>query len=639
MSFSRLTAPHLAALYQKAASVYGDLPAFATRRRRKQWEPLSFRELYDRGAALATALMDLGVDVRQPVGLLGENRREWIEADYAVQLCGAYDVPRGADVTDNEIAFILHHSGSRVTFVETPDLARRVLRIRGQGRVEDLEHLVLMTGRWGGDGPVHHWDDLVERGQQAREAGDRRVEERVDQVKPDDLFTLIYTSGTTGEPKGVMLTHANMISQVETIPLDISPTDRVLSLLPVWHIFERVFEMLSISCGGCTYYTSVRHLADDMVDVEPTFMGSAPRLWESLHERILKRVRQAHPVRRALFYTARWLSRHYHHSLTYLRNQHLRLSPEPPWRRALFCPVHALRWLLLLPWYGFFNAAVLEPIRLVAGGSLKGTVSGGGALPREVDLFFNTIGIQVLEGYGLTETTPVLAVRTPSKPIIGTVGPLIRDTRLRIVSPGDGRVLYPDPSAPGEGRGRVGEIVVRGPQVMKGYYRNRKATEQAIRNGWFHTGDLGCFTTNDCLAITGRFKETIVLRSGENVEPGPIEMRLRQSQWIDQCIVVGQDQPWLAALIVPKNHEELDAPGSRQELEKRIEWDIREMISSAHGFKPRERIRDFVVLDDPFEVGEELTNLHKLKRHVVLERHAKTIEAIYLRKGTHSDVE
>ncbi|MBE0584270.1 MAG: AMP-binding protein, partial [Desulfofustis sp.] len=407
---NRISAANLAELYCKAAEYYDGLPAFATRIAPLRWEPVSFRDLYDRGLDLATGLIDIGVEAREHIGLFSDNRLEWIVADYGVQLCGAADVPRGRDVTDDELVFIINHAEIRVAFVETELLAERVRLLRPH--LTGLQEIILLDPDGKAGRGTHSLQDISGRGANLRARGDRRAEERIAGIRSDDLFTLVYTSGTTGQPKGVQLTHANMISQVQLIPDKHCCTDRVLSILPIWHIFERVFELFTISCGTCTYYSTTRTFAEDLKNVEPTFMGSAPRLWEKLHERILKSIREAHPVRRALFRIAYFLARHYKESVYFLTDRNLRLQPQPVWKRMLYVPFHAVRWLILVPWYGFFNVAVLERIRQAAGGALTVTVSGGGALPLEIDRFFNYIGIAVHEGYGMTETSPIIAVRT-----------------------------------------------------------------------------------------------------------------------------------------------------------------------------------------------------------------------------------
>jgi long-chain acyl-CoA synthetase len=392
----RIQTENLALLYREAAARFNAMPAFATRETALSWKPVSYAELYEQGLNLATGLIELGVKARDHIGLFGDNRFEWILSDYAVQLSGAADVPRGRDVTDEELVYIIDHAGIEVTFVETEELQYRVLGLKD--RLPSLREIILLDPKGKTLKGSRSLNEVYELGRSLREKGDRRTEERILGVKPDDLFTLIYTSGTTGRPKGVMLTHANMISQIRNLPGHHNCTDRIISVLPIWHIFERVMEMYTISFGGCTYYSSILNLGEDMSNVEPTFMASAPRLWEKMHERILKNIKSSHPVRQVLFHIAYFLSRQYTVSQYFITNKNLKMKPQPLWKRILFMPFHLIRWTIVLPWYGFFNAAVLERIRLGAGGSLKATISGGGALPIHIDRFFNFVGIPVLEG-------------------------------------------------------------------------------------------------------------------------------------------------------------------------------------------------------------------------------------------------
>jgi long-chain acyl-CoA synthetase len=636
MMDNRILAENLAELYREAAVRYEELPAFATRNKELEWHPVSFRDLYERGLNLATGLIDLGVKAREHIGLFGDNRFEWILADYGTQLCGAVDVPRGRDITEEEMVYIVNHAQIKVAFVETRQLLRQVQKLKKE--LPKLKEIILLDPVADAPSGVHRLDDIINIGAALRAKGDRRSEKRIGDIKPGDLFTLIYTSGTTGKPKGVMLTHANMMSQVKVIPISLTCTDRVLSILPIWHIFERVFEVFTISCGVCTYYSNIRHLADDLRNVEPTFMGSAPRLWESLHQRILKRVSAAHPMRRVLFHTAYFLSRQYKNSLFFLFGRELRLQPASTLKRVLLSPLHLLRWLIVTPFYGFFNVAVLEPVRLSAGGSLKATISGGGALPVEIDRFFNYVGIPVLEGYGMTETSPVIAVRLEDHIVIGTVGPALEHTHIRIMDLETGDVIYPNPKLTHEGRGQRGEIWVKGPQVMKGYYREPEKTGETIRNGWLNTGDLGMITFNDCLKILGRSKATIVLLSGENLEPSPIEMRLTQSPYIEHCMVVGQDKKYIGALIVPSlegfrsngtEAENLEELAKNPDVKKVIQNEIKKMISTSQGFKRFELIQDFRLIGKDFKVGDELTNLYKMKRHIITDKYAALIDEMY----------
>ena len=632
----RIIKENLALLYQKAADKFGALPAFAIRKSALDWKPVSYRELYRQGLDLATGLIDLGVQAREHVGLFGDNRFEWMLSDYGVQLCGAADVPRGRDVSDNELCYIIDHAFIKVAFVETDELQKKITRLRD--KLPALREIILLDPDVSPLKGVRRLKDVCEHGSKLREKGDRRAEERIAGIEPDDLFTLIYTSGTTGQPKGVMLTHANMISQIKNIPGCHNMNDRLLSVLPIWHIFERVIEMYTISFGGCTYYSGIQTLAEDMRNVEPTFMASAPRLWEKLHEKIIKGVKASHPVRQVLFHIAYFLSRQYNVSTYFITNKNLKFKRQAWWKRILFLPFHLVRWVIVLPWYGFFNAAVLERIRLGVGGSLVATISGGGALPIHIDKFFNYMGIPVLEGYGMTETSPVISVRSIDDLVVGTVGPPIPETEIRIADPETGEILYPNDNLPYGGISQRGEILVSGPQVMKGYYRDEELTANTIRNGWLHTGDLGIITHNNCLKILGRSKATIVLSSGENVEPEPIEMRLQQSHFIDHCMLIGQDKKHLGALIVPALTEFQQAgfsEGSLEELaanpetHKVIRNEIYRMTSESNGFKRYELVREFRLLTRNFEIGRELTNLFKIRRHEVESKFNHEIGEIY----------
>ena len=630
----RIRARHLAELYRLAAERYGSLPAFVTRQRDLSWMPLSFEALYKRGRAIGAGLIALGAKVRDPVGLFSDNRVEWILADAGIQLAGNVNTPRGVDLTDGELVHIVNHSGMKIAFVENSQMARRCIDLREQ--MPDLQALIQLEPTESPQAGVQGLDEVEALGRERLERGSSEVDDRSAGISGEDLFSLIYTSGTTGTPKGVMLTQANIMSQVDCVPLDLSCTDRALSILPVWHIFERMLEVLSISGGVGTYYTSARHFAEDIKQVEPTFMGSAPRLWESLHHRIMSGVSKAHPLRRVLFQIALFLGRHYRENRSILRGEDLRLQPRPRWRILPGKALAALKCLVLLPFFGFFNAAVLETVRQKAGGGLRATISGGGALSPEIDRFFNAIGIPVLEGYGLTETSPVLAVRTLGHLVCGTVGPPIPQTELRIVDIETGKGLFPDPDDPDGGRGRRGEIHVRGPQVMRGYYKDPATTSAVLGDdGWFRTGDLGMMTFNDSLKILGRSKATIVLSNGENVEPEHIEMRLKLEALIAECVVVGQDGKHLCALILPDLNACRDAgfaAGSLADLvrdpnlRKRMQTEIRAAMANPSEFKRFEVIHDFRFLEKPLEVGLELTNLHKLKRHAIQERYASLIE-------------
>jgi len=629
-------AANIADLYRLAAVVYGDFPAQAHRGKSADFQTRSYRELYDTACALGTAFIWLGLQARQHVAIVSDNRPEWMLCDAAVLLCGAADVPRAADTTEQEISFIVAHSDAVLLIAENKTVLQRVLAVRAA--LPKVKHIVLLEGEPPEGSAVHKLTDLLERGRHLRATGDRVIEERLAGIKGEDLFTIIYTSGTTGEPKGVMLTHDNMLSQARLLPFDLTPGDRILSILPVWHSYERVFEMVTVSHGSCTYYTSLRAVGEDLRKVRPTWMASAPRLWEGLYSRILQNVSQAPPLRRVLFRFAYHCSREYQSAWFFLTGRRLDLHGRslPQSLRLAVLSIGQL-FLYALP-HKILDALVLKKLRGVVGGKFRGTVSGGGALPPHIDEFFNYIGIPVLEGYGMTETSPVLAVRTWRKLVIGTVGPFWPRTEIRIVDPADGKVIYPSGLAGRGGRGCKGEIQAKGPQVMKGYYKNPGATAKVLRDGWMNTGDIGMVTFNDCLKILGRSKETIVLLSGENVEPVPIEAQLLESRFIEQCLVVGQDEKNLGALIVP-SVEALQAQGfpvsdlssaeNNPRVTELINAEVRRLVSRDQGFKPFEFVLAWRFVPKAFEVGDELTATFKPKRHVITGKYSRLIDEMY----------
>ncbi len=750
----RIVSATLAEIFLQAGERWDSRPAFFTRSREGNFQAVTYRAWCDRALSLATALIELGVAARDHVGLLSDNRFEWILADAAVQFCGAADVPRASDSSDAEIVAILKHADIKVLFVENRGLLSRLESLHNE--LPQLTHIIVME-----DENLHSYSTtaancrvapvlaasctlstllsctpetpdtssaaaamdtssaflpprilslqaLEADGKRLRSLGDRSVEERISQIQPEDLFTIIYTSGTTGPAKGVQLTHRAICSQIKNIPLDVlqNSTDaancavgpvlalssafsrllrcvpsapctslasarsarrfttiglrskpsnnyelstsnfsasheqeRALSILPVWHSYERVFEMLLITEGASLYYTSVRHLARDLVTVKPTVMASAPRVWEALYEKIMARVAQESVLKKNLFAIACWSASQVRSAARFFRGEELLLEKRAQLQSWSLGLQRFLQWGLGIIPFLILDPLILKNIRKSLGGAFRSTISGGGALPPHIDAFFQEVGIRVFEGYGLTESCPVLAVRTMRSFVLGTVGPPLPETEIKIVDLVSGEILYPDSSRADRGRGRRGEICARGPQIMKGYYKDPEGTARVLQNGWLHTGDIGLMTFNDCLKIVGRCKETIVLLNGENVEPLPIESKLLESSLIEQCMVVGQDQKQLGVLIVPSlaglAERGISAASFSELLEQEkkmtalFQEEIRYLVSAAHGFKSFERIGPWRLIPKAFEVGEELTPTYKLKRHVIEHRYGELIEKMF----------
>lgn len=509
-------------MFIQSTEKYGDRPVFWSKGEDKEFHPTSYKQLYDMGIALAEALIHLGLKAREHIGVLADNRLEWMIADYAVQLSGAANVPRGVDVTESELEYILHHSEAKIVFIENDKMLEKYNKVKS--KLPKVETIVIMDKASAAKGKhIHKIYDLIEEGKALRAKGSKKAEKRIEEIKPDDLFTLIYTSGTTGMPKGVMLMHSNMIHQmVHVVPMlltDIKSTDSMLSILPIWHIFERVNEYGAISRGIQTYYTKVSDLKNDLTKAKPSFMGSAPRVWESVYTGIYNKVndpKQTPPIRRGLFKLAYFFSKHYNASKRFLNglevdyeNRNILKSFAIGTKSLIVLlltgpftiSAMAILAYLTLPAYGirlpgwlFFtiaglglifnaktlDAIVLSKIRAATGGRLKGSLSGGGALQSHVDNFFNDIGMLVLEGYGMTETSPVISVRPFLKPIIGSVGFLVPKSEL-VIKDENGNVLthIDDKFEVLAGKlGQKGIIFVKGPQVMKGYYKNPEVTKK-----------------------------------------------------------------------------------------------------------------------------------------------------------------
>ncbi len=623
---------NIATLFQEISNRFRDRPAFGTRDENKRFVTRSFGETREMVMNLACALVDTGLEFGEHVGLICDNRYEWIIADLAVILSGAADVPRGTDVTDHDITYILNHAEVRILFVENESVLEKIRK--NSTSLPGIKTIVLIEGKSETDKNILKFNDLLKKGEKLRASGDRRVEERISRIQGGDLFTLIYTSGTTGAPKGVMLTHDNMLSQYRNTPVPVDTKDRALSILPIWHIFERAFEMLTLANGACTYYTNIRNIKEDMQLVKPTLMASAPRLWESIYLGILTKLEKSGSLKKKMFGIAYFFAEKFQGARRYLTSREIRLERQNFFIGVFRMIYETFRLIAFALPYLFFDFLVLSKIRQATGGSLRGSVSGGGALPYHVDLFFNNIGIPVLEGYGMTETCPVISVRTFDNLVVGTVGQVIGETEIRLVDLNTYENIFESGSK--NGFGVKGEIYVKGPQVMKGYYKNPEATQKVLQDGWLNTGDLGVMTFNNCLKIVGRSKETIVLLGGENVEPVPIENKLLESPFIDQCMVVGQDKKYLGALIVVnkerfkefgESHDEL---ATNKKVQSVIESEIKKKISTENGFKSFEKVVASRILPKPFEPNEELTAKLSVKRHVVAEKYKRLVDEMFL---------
>ncbi len=609
-----------------------DQPAYKYRNKDKDWQVHTWQDTYEKVMDLACALIDLGIEPGDKVSFFADNRVEWFIIDMAIQFAGAVNVPRGTDSTKDEIKYIAEHSDSVAFILEHDRVYDKIKELMRS--LKKIKTYIAIDVEKISDKKVLSLSDIMVKGHSLRPKLEKEVTKRLKALQPDDTYTIIYTSGTTGVPKGVMGTHRNEVHQMRIIPDHLGlefGKESFLSILPVWHIFERMIEYVVMAAGSLTIYTNIRDIKKDFREQSPTYMASAPRLWEQIYLGIFNTIQSGSPVKRTLFAMAYSLSKHYGRAVRFLQGNELRLQKPDPVSTAL----RSLGYLVLLPLiylpFRLLDGVVLRKIRAATGGRLKGSVSGGGALPRHVDEFFNNIGVKVLEGYGMTESAPVIAARTNAKLVIGSVGPLLQEVE------GEIRDFENNPLPVGE----KGVVWTKGPHVMKGYYKNPEQTAKTIVDGWLNTGDMGLMNFNGTLTLTGRAKDTIVLLGGENVEPVPIENKLLESVYISQIMVVGQDQKYLGALIYPEvtkvaAHfgreaeswpiEELNKDPRVLEL---IQQEIRQYVNAETGFKAFERVQQFRLIPKAFELNDELTAKLSMKRHTITEKYHHLIKEMY----------
>jgi long-chain acyl-CoA synthetase len=611
-------------LWGQLAALYGEATALDAPHA-KPPEQLSFNALHRRIEQAAAGFSALGVRPGDVVGLFSENSPRWLVADQALMRLGAADAVRGSSAPVDELRYIAADSQAVALVLESADLLQQ-LKLSSE-LLGQLRFVVLLQGDRGSVVPVvpcFTWEELMQRGASAPapawpEAGEQR------------LATVLYTSGTTGRPKGVPLTHANLLQQLRHLGVAVAPRpgDRVLSVLPIWHAYERSAEYFLLSCGCEQTYTTLKQLRPDLQRVRPHYLISVPRLWEALLSGFEDALVAMPASRAKLLRSALALSRF--HCLARRVAADRTLAPESKRRRALSAAGAVISW----PLHALAGQLFWPKVRSqLIGGRLRTAISGGGALAIHVDGFFEAIGIELLVGYGLTETSPVLTCRRRWNNRRGSSGQPLPGTAIKIVDPESGAVL---------GIGERGKVLAKGTQVMGGYLGKPEATAKVLdAQGWFDTGDLGQLLADGTLVLTGRAKDTIVLSSGENIEPGPLEECLVACTLVEQVMLVGQDRKALGALVVPRI-EALNAYAQEQGLPplqgaeadpallKAMTSRLNRRLQARPGSRPDERLAG-VALVEPFSIDNGLlTQTLKQKRDRIADRDASAIASIYSR--------
>ncbi len=594
---------------------------------------ITYTQLYQQIQQFAAALQTFQVievqnSVPSRIALIADNSPRWFIADQGIITSGAANVVRSSQAERQELLFILENSGSIALVVENQQTLQK---LRADLDSLSISFVILLSD----ETPEADASLRVLNFPQFMALGENQPLQPVQQNR-ETLATLMYTSGTTGKPKGVMLTHGNLLHQVETLGAIVQPQvgDRVLSILPTWHVYERTGEYFLLSQGCTQFYTNIRQVKKDIREFKPNYMIGVPRLWESIYEGVKKQFREQPLNKQRLIDFFLTNSQRFVEARRIVHGLSLN-SLNPSVSERLSASVQATT---LSPIHALGEKIVYQKVREATGGQLKQVISGGGSLARHLETFFEIIGVEVLVGYGLTETAPVTNARRQWRNLRGSSGQPLPGTQVRIVDPETRQPLA---------QGERGLVMVRGSQIMQGYYQNPEATAKAIDSeGWFDTGDLGWVTPDDDLVITGRAKDTIVLSNGENIEPQPIEDACLRSPYIDQIMLVGQDQKSLGALIVP-NLEALQQWATSQNIEqvqdnatdidlnsKTIQslfrQELNREVKNRPGYRPDDRIGPFDLILEPFSMENGMmTQTLKIKRPVVTEHYRDIINKMF----------
>ena len=633
----------LSEIWEIAANKFGDATALIDPHS-KPSATLTYLQLNYQIQQFAVGIQALGIpqnpeeNIPPRVALFADNSHRWMIADQGIIMAGAANAVRSSSANREELLYILEHSGSIGLVVENiKTLNKLAPEIYDNSSKISLQWIVLLFDEEPSEAKNIQDSQtdikIINFSQLIQLATDFKFQDV--ESNPQKLATLIYTSGTTGKPKGVMLSHSNFIHQISTITAIIQPSvgDKTLSILPTWHSFGRAGEYYTLSQGCTQVYTNRRYLKQDLQQYKPQYVIGVPRLWESIYEGIQKSFRDKSPRMQKLINNFLKVSGRYIKAVRTWKKLDLEnLNPTSSeiinaWKTTI----------LLAPLQFLGENIVYKKIQQATGGNVKQLICGGGSLAKHLEDFFEIAGIEILVGYGLTETSPVLSARRYYRNLRGSSGKPIPGTEIKIVDLETGETLS---------NNEKGLVMARGEQLMQGYYLNPEATGKAIDSeGWFNTGDIGWLTTENQIVITGRVKDTIVLTNGENIEPQPIESACLRSDFIDQIMIVGQDKKSLGALIVPniealeawvlnQNNEiansDINANLNHQIIRDLFREELNREVRNRPGYRRDDEIIVFELIPEPFTIENGLlTQTLKVRRNVVMERYENEIGNLF----------
>ncbi|XP_071719998.1 probable acyl-activating enzyme 16, chloroplastic [Rutidosis leptorrhynchoides] len=612
---------------------------------------MTYKQVEQNILDFAEGLSVIGIKPCKKLALFADNSCRWLIADQGIMATGAINVVRGSRSSVEELLHIYNHSESVALVVDNPELYHRIAKdIKSKASVRfvillwgDISSISsqMMEGV-----PVFSYNEIIDMGREQRavlvDSPDACKKFDYEPIESEDLATLIYTSGTTGNPKGVMLTHSNLLHQVQNLwdVVPAVPGDRFLSMLPPWHAYERSCGYFILSRGVEQVYTNVKYLKDDMRHYQPQYMISVPLVLQTLYSGIQKQIATSSGIRKLVAVSFIRISMAYMHFKNIYEGKILcRTQKQPSYVAAtLDCLYARLIASVLLPFHILAKKAMYTKIHSSIGIS-KAAICGGGSLPSHVDKFFEAIGTKVRVGYGLTESSPVIAARRPECNVLGSVGHPIRETEIKIVDDETGEDLPP---------GSKGIVKARGPMIMIGYYKNPVTTKKTVdEDGWLNTGDIGWISPSHSvgrsrnaggiIVLEGRAKDTIVLSSGENVEPELLEEAAMRSSLIEQIVVIGQDQRRLGAIVVPNKEEILfslktsstsdsSATGlNKEKIARLISQELQKWTSDCTF-----QIGPILVVEEPFTIDNGLMSATlKIRRNQVVELYKEQIDNLY----------
>ncbi|HXG86370.1 MAG TPA: long-chain fatty acid--CoA ligase [Pyrinomonadaceae bacterium] len=564
------------------------------------WRSISSSEMISRSENISLGLYSLGIGKGDRIALLGANSPEWTLTDAGCQMAGVIDVPIYTTLASDAVCYIVNDSGARVFFLQNREIFERVKEILP--KCETLEKLVFFEAETDLPENAILLEDLEKSGAKIKTENPELIKNLAGAIEPNDVATLIYTSGTTGAPKGVMLSHANLIANVINAGAEFSfsSKDIPISILPLSHVFERSGMYLYIYSGMAIHYAeSIERAADNLLEVRPTIFAGVPRIFEKAYAKARVKAAQKSRVKEKIFDWA----------IETGKNHAGKIERKQPIPR------------LLAAKHSIADHLVFSKFREFFGGRLRFCVTGGAAISDEITLIFNGAGVRIMQGYGLTETAPVVSTNTPMASRLGSVGKPIHNVEIRVAEDG--------------------EIEVRGANVMLGYYNKPDATRRAFtEDGWFKTGDIGSLDKDGFLIITDRKKELFKTSGGKYIAPSPIEQLIKGSRFVSQVVLIGAERKFPAALIVP-NFEQLAGYAKHKNLDiktpaefcahpKIVNLFERQIAELTGNLSQYERVKKIALLENELTVESgELTPTLKIKRRVVDEKYREIIEKIY----------